>query len=290
MQTTTHLLHLANQTAQVYTSHPEAKAMLLAGSVAKNTTDQYSDLDLMLYYNTLPNESELQTLRVTHGSQSPLWVLGSRETGTLIEAYNLAGVQHQIVHTTIAAWEETISSVLDKLDMNPTTQKALGGMLEGTALYGNPIIAAWQAKIAAYPTALQEAMIRHHLQFFPLWGMQHYFSARDSRLWVVQILLEAAHNILGVLAGLNRVYFSSFQLKRIRAIEAQFTLAPTRLAARLEQLFVVDFPEACHLLETLVDEVVGLVETHMKQIDTDRVRSKLGWRQQPWDLPLESLC
>ncbi len=285
MQTPTdYLLNLAQQTAQVYITHPQAKAMLLSGSVAKHQADQYSDLDLMLYYETLPSEQELEQSRLAHGAPELLWVLGSRETSTIIQAYNLHGVQHQIVHTTIAAWEETLSSVFERFDMNPTTQKALSGMLEGQALYGEAVIAAWQARLAAYPNGLRDAMVQHHLQFFPIWGMHDYFATRDSRLWVHQIMLEAAQNILGVLAGLNRVYFSSFQLKRLRYLVKQFAFAPENLAERLELLLVSDLQTASLALEQLLCELLALLEHHMPQIDMSKLAKRIGWRQQAWQL------
>jgi hypothetical protein len=53
-------------------------------------------------------------------------------------------------------------------------------------------------------------------------------------------------------------------------------------------LWVLGSREAGTLIKALVEDVVGLVEANLQQINTSRVRSKLGWQQQPWDLPLKS--
>ena len=39
-------------------------------------------------------------------------------------------------------------------------------------------------------------------------------------LWRQQILVDAAFDLLAVLAALNRIYFSRFELKRLRALVA----------------------------------------------------------------------
>ena len=57
---------------------------------------------------------------------------------------------------------------------------------------------------------------------------------------------------------------------------------PPALADRLEQIFMLDPAQAIARLETLVDETVTLVEQHMPQADTSRVRAQLHQRQQPW--------
>jgi hypothetical protein len=79
-------------------------------------------------------------------------------------------------------------------------------------------------------------MVRHHLQFFPMWGIPHQFTARDARLFYTQSLLENVQNVLGVLAGLNKVYYSTFQFKRSEKFIAKFLISPPNLYQRLEQL------------------------------------------------------
>src|SRR5579884_1282842 len=211
-----YLVSLARQLAAAYTVHAKPVAILLTGSAALGESDRYSDLDLILYYETLPTDDELATVRAAV-SVTDYTPLGPRTTRECAESYRVADVDCQVGHVTIAGWEEDMASVLERLDVTSPIQKAIGGLLEGIALHGEALIQKWQAAADNYPNALAEAMVEHYLRFFPLWYVQERLALRDATLWEHHILVESAQNILGVLAGLNRLYYSTFQFKRMRS-------------------------------------------------------------------------
>ncbi len=97
----------------------------------------------------------------------------------------------------------------------------------------------------------------------------------------MELLVETAYNLLGVLAGLNRCYYSSFQFKRMRHFITPLTITPVDFADRLEAVFHADIPSAISQIEMLVRETVALVEQHMPHIDTT-ARQRLEWRQVAW--------
>ncbi len=154
--------------------------------------------------------------------------------------------------------------------------------LASQQLYGQPYIDTWKERAAAFPPALADVMVRHHLSFFPAWGLIPYFRSRDATIWHHHILVESIHNLLEVLAGINQVYFSTFQFKRSRRFISQLTIAPLDLAQRIERLFYARPERALPELEQLVDETLTLVEQHMPQIDTQPGRRRIGWRRPPW--------
>lgn len=278
-----YLLELAHQIVQPYTELPTVRAAMVTGSSAKGLSDYYSDLDMTMYYaDELPAEAELAAIRQAHGASERKWTIGDRAGGSFAEAYDVGGIEVQIGHTTIAVWEETIADVLEKLTCDTPVQKALEGTLACKALYGAAYIDHWKAQIGAYPPTLAEAMVKKHLAFFPVWGLQPHFLTRDATIWYYQILVEAAHNLVGVLAGLNRLYFTTFQFKRMAHFIAQMKIAPPNLAARLDAIFQPDMARGVVELEMLVAETVALVEKHMPTIDTGQAKRRIGWRIQPW--------
>lgn len=278
-----YLLALAKRNAQAYIANPKTKAAMLTGSVAEGLCDEYSDCEMIFYYDELPNEEELRLARRQNQGSEPLWSLGNLEEGSFGESYLINGVEFQIGHETIANWEKEISTILEEFDLSPM-MKAMTGTLIGIPLYGEPLIQQWKAKIANYPDGLAQKMVEHYLKFFAIWGMQEKLARRDTTVWYHQILVESAQNILGVLSGLNRLYYSTFQFKRTSRFIVQMEIAPENLAERLEGLFDRPAPIAVNELESLVRETVELVEIHMPQIDTSSAKQKLGWRQQPWQL------
>lgn len=282
------LLALAKHNVQAYITNPKAKAAMVTGSAVEGLCDYYSDIDMSIYYEELPSEEELEIARQQNNASERIWFLGDTSFGAFVEAYFVNGIECQIGHTTIATWEQDMATILTELDVTSPMQKALSGILICIPLYGEELIQKWKAKAANYPDALAQAMVERHLQFFPLWGLQQdYFATRDATLWQHQILVEAAQNILGVLSGLNRLYYSTFQFKRMGKFIEKMNIVPDNLSLRLESLFHTPTYSAANVLQELVRETVELVELHMPQVDTSQVRQKLDSKRQAWKLLTE---
>jgi hypothetical protein len=276
-----YLLGLARRTAAVYAAIPQARAVMVTGSVAEEQCDFFSDLDMTVYYDQLPAEQAIDAARERNGGSERIWLLGDRGD-SFAEGYRLGEVECQIGHTTVENWERDIATVREGLEVATPLHKALDGTLHCIPLYGEELLRGWQATIAQFPDALAEAMVRHYLDFFPLWYLRERFAARDATLWEQQIFVETGQNLLGVLAGLNRLYYTTFQFKRMRRFVAQMQAAPANFAARLDAPFQADRETAIDALEQLVAETTALVEAQMPQVDTSRVRRRLGQRQQRW--------
>jgi len=186
-----YLIDLAKRNLQPYLALPQVRAALITGSAALGLSDRYSDIDIMIYYDALPGDDGLTAARLQNDGEV-IWRVDNRAEGELMESYRVQGVECQIAHATIAAWERDMAIVLEQHDVNTPLHKALSGTPEGLPLYGAELIETWKAKIAEYPPALGQAMVEQHLQFFPLWNLQESLAARDAVLWHYQILTEAA--------------------------------------------------------------------------------------------------
>jgi hypothetical protein len=116
----------------------------------------------------------------------------------------------------------------------------------------------------------------------PLWYFADALEGRDAALWVQQTLATNALNMLGVLAGLNRRFYSPFQMKRMRHFIASLPIAPSNLGERLEAVVRGDDRQGIGLLEALVRETLELVELHMPEANTSALRYPPGARQRPW--------
>ena len=177
-----------------------------------------------------------------------------------------------------------MKSVLEEFDTSATAQKAVEGLLRGIPLHGADVIQRWQDHARSYPDGLARAMVQANLKFFPIWRVQDWVAARDMTLCVYETLVESSYRILGILAGLNRLYFSSFRFKRQHQFIRQLQFAPHNLAERLENLFKLEYGSAVAELERLIEETVRQVETQMPEIDTSRLRRDLGKRRAPWTI------
>lgn len=283
-----YLLTAGRRLLHPYTLLPTARAAMITGSAAEGVSDEYSDLDMTVYYaESLPSEADLQAIRSAHGSPDREWLLGERDGGAIAEAYEWHGIQVQIGHVTIARWEEDIAEVIERHACDTPLHKAMSGTLESVTVAGAEWMDRWKARIASYPADLQRALIRTHLRFFPIWYMPHIVDARDAALWHRQMLIEGGFNVLGVLAGLNRRYFSSFQLKKLRRFLAGMTIVPANCADRLDLLATAPLHDAAATYEQLVADTLALVREHMPDVDVTAAARRIGQRRPPWTLSSE---
>jgi hypothetical protein len=278
-----YLRDLARRLAHFYAELPETRAILLSGSASEGVSDFFSDLDMIIYYDQLPSEETLAAIAQECGGMNRNQLAPRGDTAAL-EHYFVNGVECQFAHTTIGEWEAEMDSVLDQLDVTSPLQKALSGMEDALPLYGEDLIRQWQAKLAAYPESLALAMVQHYLAFYPLWGYLGRLETRDATIWFTQMLVENVHALIGVLAGLNHLYFSTFQFKRTHQFIAKMQIAPPHFADRIEALFHADRAQYSADCEALVAEVIALVEQHLPQVDTTRARRRLGWKPQGWTI------
>lgn len=256
------------------------EAAILAGSAGRGDADFYSDVDLILYVERLPSSDVVRQVREAVGGANPQ--AKDNTNDFLGEEFDLRGVSTEVVFVTVSAIERRLDEMLDRLvDLDSPRQKALSGIHEGLPLHGVDLVDRWQARTRAYPEPMRRAMIERYWKFFPLWYYQEALAARDAELWRLDILLDAAFNILGVLAGLNRLYFTRFQFKRTREFIAKMERAPERLADRLESLFRLEPKPAAEELGQLVAETRELVAAEFPDLDLD-LRFPPRARLKPW--------
>jgi hypothetical protein len=246
---------LADRLVATYLELTHPDAALLGGSVASGETDEHSDVDLLLYYDELPGDEDVEAARERLGGTDLRWIAPRSEEG-LLEQFVVDGIHCQIGHLAVAALEADVARLVS--DPDRYLMKGFGGLHDGLALHGSERIDAWRAA-SAYGDELQRAVILRHWKVFPLWRQHDALAARDAALFRQQILVDGAFDLLAVLAAANRVWFSSFQLKRTRKLIAKLEHAPPRLAERLEGLVCLESRAAADELKRLAEETHAIV-------------------------------
>src|SRR5215475_8462753 len=127
---------LAEQLVALELAHTEPAAALLTGSVSTGDADEYSDIDLILYFEgELPSDDAVDEIRtaVGGGDATPI---GPRTELAYAIQFPVDGVQVQLAHETLASVEADIAKVVDELEVDTPLQKALEGLHSGLALHG----------------------------------------------------------------------------------------------------------------------------------------------------------
>jgi predicted nucleotidyltransferase len=254
---------------------------MLVGSAARGDADFYSDLDLLLYVDELPPDGTLTQIRTAVGGTSPIR-RGEPTEQFRSEEFDLDGIRTELSFVTVSRAEQRLDELLDRIDeFDSPMQKILPGVLESLPLHGEELVEDWRARVRAYPEPLRRTVIERHWNFVPLWYYADAMAARDTELWRLDMLIDAAFNLLAVLASLNRLYFTRFELKRMRALIARMELAPPRLSDRLESLFGLESEPAAVELGRLIEETRALVLAELPDLRLP-LPFPPGTRQKPW--------
>ncbi|HXI96032.1 MAG TPA: hypothetical protein VNG04_07885 [Candidatus Acidoferrum sp.] len=240
------------------------------GSAAVGSSDEHSDIDLINYYEELPAPAAFAELMRGLGAE-PAGDIGKPTDEGFAGRFNLSGVEVQTGGQLIAATEARLKRIAAG-DVDWITAKVAMGLLEGLPLRGEALMRDWQVR-AAYPEALRRREVDAHLGFFPVWTLDQHLAARDAELFRRQMLLDGAFRVLAVLSAINRLYFTSFQLKRARAHIQLMALRPEHLAESLDLIANARPSEAAEELRKLVEETKTIVRAELPEVDVDR-----SWR------------
>jgi hypothetical protein len=268
---TAHLRALANRVADVYVTTLDVRAVLLVGSAATGDADGFSDLDLIVYHGVVPPDEAVAEASHELGIEAYRgipWSDESREADErgLGERFHLDGVECQLAHMSVGGFEREIARVVVDLELSEELLKVLSGLFEGLPLHGHELIEDWRRR-AGYTEPLQRATIEKRWKFFPWWYFQERLRTRDATAWRHEVLAQSVYGIVGTLAALNRVYFSTLEFKRARRFVSEFEIAPPELGARLDALFELDERSATSELERLVAETQALVAARFPDLD-----------------------
>ena len=278
---TEHLRRQARRIVEAALERVPLKAAMLVGSAGRGDADFYSDLDLLLYVDELPPDGTMTQIRTAVGGTNPIR-RGEPTEDFCSEEFDLDGVRTEVSLLTVARVERRLNQLLERPEeFDSPQQKILSGMLEGLPFHGEELVVRWQARVRDYPEPLRRATVERHWNFFPLGYHAGAMKARDTELWHLDMLLDAVFNLLAVLAGLNRLYFARFELKRMRALIAKMEIAPPQLADRLESLFRLEPEIAAAELGRLVEETRVLVAAELPELELP-LQFPPGTRQQQW--------
>lgn len=294
---TQYLRGLAHELLTVYATEAQPRAALLVGSAATGDADHYSDLDMLVYYDQVPTAETLQKAQGELDSEGYRCTVFSDGSGApaeqgYSERYFLNGIECQVAHESVGAFEREIRRLIVDLELSEELLKIMSGLFDGLPLIGEELIEQWREQ-AAMTDELQHALIEKRWAFFPWWYFQDRLHARDTTIWRYGVLAQSAYNIVGLLAALNRLYFSTFEFKREHRLLSRLEVAPPNLATRLDALFEDDEQGSTAELERLVGEVGALVAKRFPDIDLalrwGEHQTPPGSREEAWVvLPVES--
>jgi hypothetical protein len=270
-EATKHRLALAHKIVPAYAANPKVAVVLLAGSVGRGMADNFSDIEIDVFWNAAPTEDERRDLIAAGGGV--IHQVHPFEQDEWAETFYIEGIKVDTSQFLVETMERYLADALERADTTVDPQLLIAAIQHGVPLHGAELAERWRTRAAAYPDTLVRAMVAEYLDFWPRFYAE-MFAARDDLLILHRVLIEIEHQVLSVLMGLNRLFIAHPSFKWMDWQIAQMHIAPPDLARRLKQILRAEPQAAAREIHQLVEEIFDLVEQHLPGFDTTTARAK----------------
>lgn len=246
------------------------KVIVIAGSVARDYADAYSDIEIPIFWEVLPDDARRQAIVAALNAEF-LYVYDgpAREDQLLIN-----GIQVDLWHVPIMHQEEILREVLHNHHFDLSTLNALDTIRSCIPLYGHEIIQDWKRQAQEYPDKLAEKIIQEHLAAFSV-GELFILAQRNNPTAFYAQLSFLQQEIFLVLLALNRMYFPTY--KWLYRVVESMQVKPAAISPRFRQAYTVPYTEAIADTKSLLEETVHFVERQFSQIDTALIYRRLDY-------------
>lgn len=270
-------LKIAQRMAPFYR---DAAVIVLTGSGGQDYADPYSDLDLALFWQAVPDEATRRAILEAIGRELGVQLVVHEQavvptaTGPLHEDVAFiggdatTGFKLDINHRTLGFMQQLIEDVMLRYDTDSHKLEAVAAIGTMVSLVGEPIVAEWQRQVAVYPAPLAlRLMETYALRMAEAAAILPIHAAREDWLPYHWRLVDMAQGMVGALLALNRRY--GVPRKRVRLLMAGLALQPTDFVERVEAL--VRGQMGLVAMDGLVGEVLALLDGEMDTAGVRRV-------------------
>ena len=254
---------------------------VLGGSVAQGVADRWSDVDTLVYWDEIDRDW-LETPRAAADGTRFTWV-EHYPGNACLEQYRFGTIKADVAHVRLGWLDELLEGTLSGESFDTTSLDVLRGVEEAIVLFGEERYEPIRARVLEYPDALRRAMVEANLTFAPSWIYDGMGRDRGDLLVFYEYVLATIRGVVGVLAGLNRVYVAPDKLKRAGTVVSRMPIAPPHAAARLDALLDLPREQVRPELDELVEQTLALVDEHLPEVDTTRARERWSLPAQPSD-------
>ncbi len=195
---------LAKRIAALYARHPNARVVMVAGSVSRGCADRYSDIEIDVYYDRPPTETE--RIAAVEGCGATVTLL-DEDADEWEEQMNIGGFYAHSSTFLVQTMERYLTEVVEACQISPLAQVRLSSLQHAVTIKGATQVQQWREKANLYPLGLTIAMLKANLPFEGFWYAEKMLAARDDLLPLYDIFVKVERQILWALLGLNRIYF-----------------------------------------------------------------------------------
>jgi hypothetical protein len=269
-------IDLARQIATKYS----AEAIMLVGSPVMGLSDAYSDVDILMFWDTIPDENIRRKLITSLSGRIREMRDGSPDANdpalqNLEDMFHLGAydLKIDITHITIASQQKLIDDVVLRYDTHYYKMGAMYGLSHSMALSGESLIAKWQAEIRFLPDALKQKLMQQYTQMWAYPVLEKLLIARDDVLYANRIINEICEKVVYMLVIANAQY-PPIRLKHLPYIIESLEHKPPNLLKRITQICSLSPTEALPIAVQLVEDSFNIITTLGYDINNARTHFK----------------
>ena len=176
-------LSLAREIAHLYSDDPRVVAVMAGGSVSRGCADEYSDVELGVFWDTPPSDEDRRAAALRMGGE--VWKFdpsgGDRASEHIGLSAATVGSKHyrgtamvSPVHLTLDTAEEWLAALIDDLDTAQQKYELAAAIRYGAPLYGHDMLRRWNAKAASFPDRLAVKLVQQNLWLGPWFNRAAY--------------------------------------------------------------------------------------------------------------------
>ena len=250
------------------------KAIVIAGSVARGYADEYSDIEIPIFWDPLPDDATRHAIVSALNAEFLYAYDGPAHEDQLL----IDGVQVDLWDVSTTHQEEILDAVLHKHHFDLGTLNALDTIRSCIPLFGHEVVQKWKLRAQYYPDALAEKIIQEHLAAFSI-GELFILAKRNNPTAFYSRLSFLQQEAFLVLLALNREYFPTFKWL-YHALESM-QIKPEAIDHRFRKAYEAPYMAAIEDTKSILEETVQLVERQFPQMDMALVYRQLSYTRAP---------
>ncbi len=269
-------LEKGKQVAALYAKNPKLRALVVAGSVARDWADEWSDIELDLFWNEPPTDDDRKSvIKAFNGTIEYYYPLEGFEWS---DAYFVDGLKIEVSSFLATTLDEFICAVIEQYDTDTDKQLRFAALLNSIPLHGHAQIEQWRAQLAHYPDELASRIIKDNIEFGGWNGVEMLFE-RGDLLLAYDLLVKTQKHVLAVLLALNRTYMAHPRGKWLVEVADAMKYKPARLAERMMFALRDGSPAGAREMHSVVEETFALVEQHFPDLDITEAKRDARFRR-----------
>lgn len=237
-------------------------ALAIGGSVSRGQADEYSDLELLCFWDVFPElEDRIKLIEEINAK-----TLFDIDEDTFEDNVIIDDIQVDITHNTIAYYDNIIADVLEYALADQKSLAVFNTTNYMYPLFGHNILNAWKEKTRTYPHNLAINVIYDNLDNLHNGNVEIHIQRDNPTEFYAQIV-NIQRTIFNILSALNKSYSGGY--KWMYAELDSMDIKPVNIIIRFKEMFIKNKYLSIEDLFAMVYETLYLINANLPDMNLD---------------------